>query len=94
MNIYKVGKRWFICKGPEIDVEASYGNGIKTIQNDALSREAGYSVYDWVPVRKWNITGKGAKKYRNEIILELEESLNLSNGTNEPPSECGSRIKI
>jgi hypothetical protein len=80
--IRQVGKRWFHCLGneekPLIEVEASYGDGINYVLNEKLSLEAGYSVYDWIPFKKWNLTGKGARKFREQIITALEQEMEVT----------------
>jgi len=74
VDVAQVGKRWFLVKANGIDVEASYVVSTKFVKNETDSRKAGYSVYDHVPFRKWILTGKGARKHREEIVKELARS--------------------
>jgi hypothetical protein len=63
LEINQVGKRWFIVTGKKIQVEASY-----SITEDWRD--------NWKRKRKWTLTGKGAKRYKNELTASLEETLN------------------
>ncbi|KWX79943.1 hypothetical protein [Paenibacillus jilunlii] len=63
IDVNKVGKRWFICKGDGIDVEATYSHWVDWKNG-------------WKTKRKWTITGKGSKKYRTEIIEQAEKQMN------------------
>lgn len=67
IDVNKVGKRWFICKGDGIDVEATYS--IWTDWKD-----------QWKMKKKWSITGKGSKKYREQIIAAADELANHWHG--------------
>lgn len=79
ITIYQVGKRWFKClgnvKNPLVSVEATYSKGFTRTYNSIKSKEAGYDVYDWTPAIIWTLTGKGANKYRKEIIQELDKEV-------------------
>lgn len=66
----KVGKRWFVITA--FDEEATNPKPIANV-------EASYSVRDWMwndPEKRskkvWTLTGKGARKYRQQIIDHLE----------------------
>jgi hypothetical protein len=81
IDVQKVGKRWFLCWSTEnhnIEVEASYSFGTDCISNPKASIEAGYNVYNWVDVRRWILTGKGARKFREEIIAALNSKMEVS----------------
>jgi hypothetical protein len=61
-EINQVGKRWFIVTGEKVQVEATY-----SITEDWRD--------NWKRKRKWTLTGKGAKRYKSELVTALNESL-------------------
>lgn len=75
VEVNQVGKRWFLCTDSKIDVEATYTKGTNIVHNPSRSINAGYDVYDWVPTKRWVLTGKGAKKHRSQIISAIETHL-------------------
>lgn len=73
--VNQVGKRWFLVTGKGVDVEASFAVGINHVENPEQSRVAGYKVYDWVPKKRWTLTGKGARKHRDFVIEAISSML-------------------
>lgn len=64
-EISQVGNRWFIVCDKEtqikVHVEASYGYQTLYEKPDYQART----------LRKWVLTGKGSKRYRDELITAL-----------------------
>lgn len=65
-EVEQVGKRWFIVR------RVLNINGNKY---EAWKLEASYEIGYWGRQRKWTLTGKGSRSYRDGIIKALEDYL-------------------
>lgn len=75
IEVNQVGKRWFICKGDGVDVEASRGTKTTFVLNPKDTKRAGYRCFDWVTKTYYTLTGKGARSKREEIEAAIEKFL-------------------
>lgn len=72
IEIKQVGKRWFICTGKGINVEASRSVAIRCVKS---KDENGKQQYEWKEKTIYTLTGKGARSKREEIEKAIEDYL-------------------